>query len=106
MDNKKEYICGSNELDKAMDRSLNLFLLSFLALILAICIPHSRIFLPCLLAYLISLIASVWHGCEGDTNELCSKCIRKTTSRRIVIIAFFSIIAIFNGCMELFKGRI
>lgn len=103
MDNKEEYICGSKELDKAIDKSLNFLPLHLLVLILAICIPHSRVFLPCFLACLISLVASVYHGCEGDTDESCSKCIRKTTSRRIIIIVFFSIIAIFNGCMELLK---
>lgn len=103
MNNKEEYICGSKELDKAMDRNLIFFPLHLLVLILAICIPHSRVFLPCLLACLLNFVESEWHGCEGDTNESCSKCIRKTTSRRIIVIAFFSIIAIINGCMELLK---
>lgn len=103
MENKEEYICGSKELDKAIDRSLFFSVLHLLALIVAICIPDSRVFLPCLLACLISHAVSMWHDCEGDTDESCSKCIRKTTSRKIVIIVFFSIIAIFNGCMELLK---
>lgn len=103
MEHKEEYMCGSKELDKAINRSLNFLPLHLLVLILAICIPHSRVFLPCLLACLISLAVSMWHDCEGNTDESCSKCIRKTTSRRIIIIVFFSIIAIFNGCMELLK---
>lgn len=103
MEHKEEYICGSKELDKAINGSLNFLILHLLVLIWAICIPHSRVFLPCLLACSISFIASMWHGCEGDTDKSCSKCIRKTTSRRIIIIVFFSIIAIFNGCMELLK---
>lgn len=103
MEHKEEYMCGSKELDRAINRSLNFLPLHLLVLILAICIPHSRVFLPCFLACLISLAASVCHGCEGDTDESCSKCIRKTTRKRIIIIAFFSIIAIFNGCIELLK---
>lgn len=103
MEHKEEYICGSKELDKAIDRSLNFLMLHLPVLIVAICIPHSRVFLPCLLSCIASLVASMWHGCEGDTDESCSKCIRKTTSRTITVIIFFSIIAIFNGCIELLK---
>lgn len=103
MNNKEEYICGSKELDKAMGRNLIFSPLHFLVLILAICIPHSRVFFPCLSAYLLNFVESEWYDCKGDTNESCLKCIRKTTSRRIIIIALFSIIAIINGCMELLK---
>lgn len=103
MDNKEEYICGIEELYKAVNRNENFLLLHFFVFILAVCIPHSRVFLPCFLACLINFVASMWDNCKGGTDEACSRCLRKEARNSIIIIVFFSIVAVFNGCRELLK---